>query len=80
MDEIGKEMDYQVLFNIAIGVAAFFGGWMVNRLTQTIDRLDQDIRQMPIYYVSKDDYRNDMTEIKQSLKDIFDLLRSKADK
>lgn len=73
-------MDYQVLFNIAIGVAAFFGGWMVNRLTQTIDRLDQDIRQMPIYYVSKDDYRNDMAEIKQSLKDIFDLLRSKADK
>lgn len=73
-------MDYQVLFNIAIGAAAFFGGWMVNRLTQTIDRLDQDIRQMPIYYVSKDDYRNDMAEIKQSLKDIFDLLRSKADK
>lgn len=73
-------MDYQVLFNIAIGAAAFFGGWMVNRLTQTIDRLDQDIRQMPIYYVSKDDYRADMSEIKESLKDIFDLLRSKVDK
>lgn len=73
-------MDYQLLFNLAIGCAAFFGGWMVNRLTQTIDRLDQDIRQMPIYYVSKDDYRADMSEIKESLKDIFDLLRSKVDK
>jgi len=73
-------MDYQLLFNLAIGSAAFFGGWMVNRLTQTIDRLDQDLRQMPMHYVSKDDYRADMGEIKESLKDIFDLLRSKVDK
>lgn len=73
-------MEYQTLFNIALGAAAFFGGWMVNRLTQTIDRLDQDIRKMPLEYVSKNDYRNDMAEIKESLKDIFDLLRSKVDK
>lgn len=73
-------MDYQVLFNLAVGIGAFLGGWMVNRLTQTIDRLDQDIRGLPMHYVTKDDYRSDMAEIKSSLKDIFDLLRSKADK
>ncbi len=73
-------MDYQVLFNLVVGAAAFFGGWMVNRLTQTIDRLDQDIRGLPMHYVSKDDYRSDMAEIKSSLKDIFDLLRNKVDK
>jgi hypothetical protein len=73
-------VEYQVLFNLAIGAAAFFGGWMVNRLTITIDRLDQDIRNLPMHYVSKDDYRTDMAEIKSSLKDIFDLLRHKVDK
>lgn len=73
-------MDYQVLFNVAIGGAAFLGGWLVNRLTQTIDRLDQDVRKLPLDYVSKNDYRSDMAEIKESLKDIFDLLRSKADR
>jgi len=73
-------MDYQTLFNIALGASAFFGGWMVNRLTQTIDRLDRDVRKLPLDYVSKNDYRSDMAEIKESLKDIFDLLRSKVDK
>ena len=73
-------MDYQVLFNVAIGGAAFLGGWLVNRLTQTIDRLDQDVRKLPLDYVSKNDYRSAMAEIKESLKDIFDLLRSKADR
>jgi hypothetical protein len=34
-------MDMQILFNIAVGIAAFFGGWILNRIYTAIDRLRQ---------------------------------------
>jgi len=73
-------MDYQVLFNLAIAVAAFFGGWVLNNITKAIERLDQDIRSLPHDYVSKDDYRRDIDELKDICKQIFNKLDNKADK
>ena len=73
-------MDYQILFNIAVAIAGFFGGWTLNRIYQAIDRLDSDIRQMPHNYVNRDDYRSDVNEIKNMLSKIFDKLDGKADK
>ena len=60
-------MDYQILFNIAVAVAGFLGGWTLNRIYQALDRLDNDVRQMPLNYVNRDDYRSDVTEIKTML-------------
>jgi uncharacterized protein YktB (UPF0637 family) len=37
-------------------------------------------RQLPTQYVSKDDYRQDLVEIKDMLKQIFDKMDKKADK
>ena len=73
-------MDYQLLFNMAVGLAAFFGGWTLNNITKAIERLDKDVRDMPHNYVSKDDYRNDIREMKDILGKIFDKLEEKADK
>lgn len=73
-------MDYQFLFNIAVAVAGFFGGWTLNRIYQAIDRLDHDVRGMPTHYVSRDDYRNDLRDIRDILGKIFDKLDNKADK
>jgi hypothetical protein len=73
-------MDYQILFNIAVAVAGFFGGWTLNRIYQAIDRLDNDVRGMPLNYVTREDYRNDVAEIKGMLGKIFDRLEHKADK
>jgi len=73
-------MDYQVLFNIAVAIAGFFGGWTLNRIYLAIDRLDGDVRNMPLTYVTRDDYRNDMREIKDMLGKIFDKLDGKVDK
>lgn len=70
----------QLLFNIAIAVAGFFGGWALTRIYQAIDRLDSDVRAMPHTYLSKDDYRTDMHDIKNMLTKIFDRLESKVDK
>lgn len=73
-------MDYQVLFDIAVGIAAFFGGWTLNRIYTAIDRLDGDVREMPVKYVYKDDYRDDIKDMNRKLDKIFDLLQTKMDK
>lgn len=73
-------MDYQVLFNLAVTAAAFFGGWILSRIYSAIDRLDDDVRDLPKVYVSKDDYREDLREIKDLLGAIFKRLDSKADR
>lgn len=73
-------MDYQTLFNLAITAAAFFGGWTLSRIYSAIDRLDHDVRELPKVYVSKDDYREDLREIKELLGAIFKRLDHKADK
>lgn len=73
-------MDYQVLFNLAVTAAAFFGGWILSRIYSAIDRLDDDVRDLPKVYVSKDDYREDLREIKDLLGAIFKRLEHKADK
>jgi hypothetical protein len=61
-------------------LSAFFGGWVLNNITKAIERLDTDVRAMPMTYVSKDDYHRDISEIKEMLGKIFDKLDTKQDK
>jgi cell fate (sporulation/competence/biofilm development) regulator YmcA (YheA/YmcA/DUF963 family) len=56
------------------------GGWTLNRIYQAIDRLDNDVRQMPMSYVARDDYRTDLKDIRDMLGKIFDKLDGKVDK
>lgn len=65
-------VDYQVLFNIAFAVAGFFGGWVLNNLSKSIERLDTDVRALPHTYVSKDDWREAMKEMKEEMRLGFD--------
>jgi hypothetical protein len=73
-------MDTQQIFNVIVGIAAFFGGWVLNNITKAIERLDDDVREMPHIYVAKDDYRRDIDEIKDICKQIFNKLDAKQDK
>lgn len=61
-------MDYQVLFNIAFGIAGFFGGWVLNNLSKSIEKLDTDVRAMPHTYVSKADWKDAMKEMKEEMR------------
>jgi len=72
--------DGQLLFNIIVGVAGMFGGWILNNISRSIERLDKDVRQMPLTYVTRADYRADIDEIKTILGRIWDKLDDKADK
>lgn len=73
-------MDAQTLINIGLGLIGFFGGWTINSITRSVERLDTDVRGMQREYVTKDDYRRDIDEIKAMCKQIFDKLDAKADK
>ena len=73
-------MDTQYLFNVAVSIAGFLGGWVLNNIYQTLRVLDKDVRQMPLNYVAKDDYRRDIDEVKEICRQIFAKLDAKADK
>lgn len=73
-------MENQQIFNIIVGLAAFFGGWVLNNITKAIERLDADVRAMPINYVNRGDYRHDVDELKDLCGKIFDKLENKVDK
>jgi hypothetical protein len=73
-------MDNQSLINLAFGIAGAFGGWILNSLSRSIIRIEDRISEMPLQYVSRDDYRSDISEIKGMLGKIFDKLDNKVDK
>jgi hypothetical protein len=73
-------METQFLINCAIGIAGFFGGWILNNMSKSIIRLEDKVADLPHIYVQKDDYRRDIDDIKGMLKQIFNKLDNKADK
>lgn len=78
--QAGVIVDYQVLFNVAFTIAAFLAGWVLNNITKAMDRLDNDVRNMPDKYVSKEDYHRDLHDIKEILVRIDSKLDNKVDK
>ena len=73
-------MEVQQLFNAIVSIAGFLAVYVINTLTRQITKLEDKINQMPHEYVIKDDYRSDITEIKDILKQIFNKLDNKQDK
>jgi hypothetical protein len=73
-------MDNQQLFNVIVAVAGFLAVYVINTMTRAIQKLEDRVNSMPKEYVAKDDYKSDIAEIKEILKQIFDKLDNKADK
>lgn len=73
-------MENQQLFNLVVSVAGFLAVFVFNWITRKIQRLEDEIKQLPRDYVHKDDYRSDIKEVKEILRQIFDRLDNKADK
>jgi cell fate (sporulation/competence/biofilm development) regulator YmcA (YheA/YmcA/DUF963 family) len=73
-------MDNQQIFNMIVSIAGFLAIYVFNNTTKQIQRLEDKINELPKEYVAKDDYRSDIAEVKNILKQIFDKLDNKADK
>jgi hypothetical protein len=77
-------MDTQQVLNIGLSVAMAGIGWFARELWSAVKELKADLSKLredlPRTYVGRDDYRQDMNEIKTMLGKIFDKLDLKQDK
>jgi cell fate (sporulation/competence/biofilm development) regulator YmcA (YheA/YmcA/DUF963 family) len=75
-----SDMDNQQIFNVVVSIAGFLAVYVFNSTTKQIQRLEDKLNELPKEYVAKNDYRSDISEIKDILKQIFNKLDAKADK
>jgi cell fate (sporulation/competence/biofilm development) regulator YmcA (YheA/YmcA/DUF963 family) len=73
-------MDNQQIFNIVVSIAGFLAVYVFNNTTRQIQKLEDKINELPKEYVAKDDYRSDIFEVKDILKQIFNKLDDKVSK
>ena len=77
-------MEFQQLLNIVLGTAMTVVGWFARELWAAVKELKADLSKLredlPKTYISREDYRSDLTEIKIMLRRIEDKLEKKEDK
>jgi hypothetical protein len=77
-------MENQQFINLFFGVGLTVMGWFARELWAAVKDLKTDLAKLrenlPKDYVSKDDYKDDIRDIKGMLAKIFEKLESKADK
>lgn len=77
-------MNSQDLINLAFGASASVLGWFARELWAAVKDLKADLaklrEELPRNYVIRDDYKDDIREIKEMLTKLFDRLDHKADK
>ena len=77
-------MDYQLLFNIAFSFIVFLIGWFVRIAYDAANAMKNDLmsleRELHSSFVRREDYKEDIREIKDLLLSIQDRINNKADK
>jgi hypothetical protein len=77
-------MSTQDLINLGLVTAASVLGWFARELWAAVKDLKADLaklrEELPRTYVARDDYKDDIREIKEMLTKLFDRLDHKADK
>lgn len=77
-------MDYQSLLNVFLVFVSSITGWFAREMWTAVKELKSDLAKLredlPKTYVVKDDYREDIRDIKDMIGKIFDKLDSKSDK
>ena len=77
-------MEPQTVINYVLGITSTAMGWFARELWSAVKDLKSDLaklrEELPKTYVTRDDFREDMREVKDMLGKIFDKLDGKADK
>ena len=77
-------MDSQMIINLAAGSVLAGLGWFARVLWEAVNTLREDLHQLevelPSNYIRRDEFADNMKEIKEMLGKIFDKLDSKVDK
>jgi uncharacterized protein YjeT (DUF2065 family) len=77
-------MELTVILNVAFSLILVLIGWFLRIMWDSIKRLQSDMAELERHasetYVRRDDYRDDMAEVKNMLRQIFEILNSKVDR
>lgn len=77
-------MDSQSLLNLVLSSASLVLGWFLREMWAAVKELKSDLaklrEELPKEYVARNDYRQDVRELKDMLNKLFDRLDHKADK
>jgi len=77
-------MEYQAMFNLALGAVLVAIGWWCKEIWDSVKALKADIKaieiDLPKNYVSKRDIESRFDKIDATLERLFDRLENKADK
>ena len=77
-------MENQHLINMFLGIGMTVVGWFARELWGAVKELKADLaalrEDLPKVYVARDDYKEDIREIKLLLAKIFEKLDAKVDK
>jgi hypothetical protein len=77
-------METQSTINLVLGAGLTVLGWFAREMWSAVKELKADLshlrEELPKQYVAKDDYREDIRELKEMVGKIFDRLDAKADK
>lgn len=77
-------MEMQWVINTAAGIAFTALGWFAREMWNAVKELKSDLsklrEELPKTYIPKDDFKENVKEIKDMLTDIYSELRKKADK
>jgi antirestriction protein len=77
-------MEIQNIIDLALGGVMVVIGWFARELWAAVKELKADLSKLredlPKEYVAKDDYRQDIRELKEIMNKVFDRLEHKVDK
>ena len=77
-------MDLQHVIDVSFSLIMAVMGWFAREMYAAVQELKEDLsnlrENLPKEYVARNDYREDMREIKDLLNKIFDKLDNKVDK
>jgi uncharacterized UPF0160 family protein len=74
-------MDTQSLLNLLFSSTGLILGWFLRELWAAVKELKSDLaklrEELPKEYVQKDDYRQDVKELKDMIARLFDILEKR---
>lgn len=77
-------MEPALIINVLLSTVLMGMGWWMNAIWQAVKRLQSDMSEMERHasetYVRRDDYRDDMAEIKALVRQILSKLDGKVDR
>lgn len=77
-------METQSTINLVLGAGLTVLGWFAREMWAAVKELKADLahlrEELPKEYVAKDDYKEDIRDLKEMVGKIFDRLEAKQDK